>query len=280
VPRSFTQTSDFLPRLRHALVRLSRAERAVARVILDDPACVMSLSLSEMAERSGVAEATVLRMARRLGLSGYQDMRLVIAADRSTDLQTEAVATVSGADGAPGLTAAIHATEALLDSAGVERVAEALDKASLVAIYGAGTSGLAGRYLAYRLTRMGVVAVFEEDTHYQVMGAVLLGAGTVAIAFSQTGSTVSVVTALTAAQNAGALSVAVTRIRHSPLTTAADVTLLTGADETPLLSGALPGVVSQLYVADTIAVATGRRRPVEARSGIQATAKLVANLKF
>jgi DNA-binding MurR/RpiR family transcriptional regulator len=219
-------------------------------------------------------------MARRLGLSGYQDMRLVVASDRSE--------VVSPDDGVPGgaeagpsaMTAAVNATQELLDPASVNLVAERLDRSPLVAIYGAGTSGLAGRYLAYRLTRMGVVAVFEEDTHYQVMGAVLLREGTAAIAFSQTGSTVSVVTALTAAREAGAFTAAVTRMRHCPLTVVADVTLLTGADEAPLLSGALPGVVSQLYVADCLAVAAGRRRPVRARETIRTSAQLVADLKF
>lgn len=280
MPRMFTRKSDFLPQLRQAFVRLPRAERAVARVILADPEAVLSLSLSEMAERSGVAEATVVRMARRLGLSGYQDMRLVVASDRSDAMAPDASVIGSADGGAVALTAAVSATEDLLDPADVAQVAEKLDKASLAAIYGAGTSGLAGRYLAYRLTRMGIVAVFEEDTHYQVMGAVLLHEGTAAIAFSQMGSTVSVVTALTAAREVGAFTAAVTRVRHSPLTAVADVTLLTGAQEAPLLSGALPGVVSQLYVADSLAVAAGQRRPVRARETIRTTAELVANLKF
>lgn len=280
MPRSFTRKSDFLPQLRQALVRLPRAERAVARVVLEDPEAVLSLSLSEMAERSGVAEATVVRMARRLGLSGYQDMRLVVASDRSDAVAPEASMGGGTDAGAAAVTAALGATEAALDPEGVARVAASVDKAALVAIYGAGTSGLAGRYLAYRLTRMGIVAVFEEDTHYQVMGAVLLREGTAAVAFSQTGSTVSVVTALTAAREAGAFTAAVTRVRHSPLTQVAEVTLLTGADEALLLSGALPGVVSQLYVADSLAIAAGQRRPVRARETIRATAELVANLKF
>lgn len=282
--KGFAPKTGFLASLRDALHRLPRAENKVAQRILDDPDSVLSMSISELAEQCSVADATVIRLARRLGLSGYQEAKIWIAADRSGARRPP-----SGLDVDPGAELArivtlnadaLAATVTLLDPGVVASIGERLSAARLVAIYGAGTSGLAARYLAYRLTRIGVPASFEEDTHYQVMATVLMDGATAAVAFSQSGSTYSVVSALRAAKESGSATVAVTRFRSAPMTAAADVTILTGAEEEPILSGALPGLVSQLAVADVLAVATGWHRPTVAADTLALTAQRVANLKF
>jgi DNA-binding MurR/RpiR family transcriptional regulator len=285
VPRPFARQTNFLSRLREVMGRLPRAERGVAQAILDDPDGVLSLSISELAARSGVGDATVVRMARRCGLSGFQELKILVAADRSATEGPERDPSPAGLDEEVGRVmaaqaASLAATRHLLDLADVERTAEHLDNARRVAVYGVGTSALAARYLAYRLIRMGVAASFEEDAHYQAMGTVLMGREDVAVAFSQSGSTYSVVGALEACRAAGAFTAAVTRSRSAPLTTAADVILLTGADETPLLSGALPGLASQLFLADILAIATGVRRPDRAREALRQSAERVATMKF
>ncbi len=288
--RRFTRQTNFLARLREMAAGLPKAERGVARAILQDPEAVLSLSISELAQRSQVADATVVRMARRLGLSGYQELKILVAADRG-DMDDggdgPAGPAPAGADLPASVSrvvaqsvASLKATQTLVDAQAVARVAERLDRAPLVAIYGVGTSALAAKYLAYRLTRMGVVAHFHDDAHYQAMSTVLMGEACAAVAFSQSGSTYSVVEALSAARGVGAFTVAVTRYRHAPLSAAADVLLITGAEETPLLSGALPGLVSQLCIADLLAVSTGGLRPDRAREALRQSAERVADMKF
>jgi DNA-binding MurR/RpiR family transcriptional regulator len=282
--KGFAPKSGFLAGLREALHELPRAEHRVAERILDDPDSVLSLSISELAEQCGVADATIIRLARRLGLSGYQEAKILIAADHSdsrrpplgidVDPQTEMARIVALN------TSALEATAALLDPNVAAGVGKRLSAARLVAVYGVGTSALAARYLAYRLTRIGVNATFEADAHYQVMATVLMDQESAAVAFSQSGSTYSVVSALRAAKESGSTTVAVTRFKNAPMTAAADVTIQTGADEEPILSGALPGLVSQLAVADVLAVATGWQRPATAADILALTAQRVANLKF
>ncbi len=286
VSRRFARQTNFLARLRDMAPSLPKAERVVARAILDDPEAILALSISDLAERSGVGDATVVRMARRLGLSGYQELKILVAADRSP------------LDPAPSLDEprpnlaesierivatnvdSLRTTQQLIDVAVIDALSARLDESRLVAIYGVGTSALAGRYLAYRLTRMGIVAEFEEDSHYQAMSTVLLDRGSVAVAFSQSGSTYSVVQALAAARGVGAFTAAITRYSHSPLSEAADAIFITGAEETPFLSGALPGLASQLCIADIVAVSTGSRRPERAHRALRLSAQRVADMKF
>ncbi len=54
--------------------------RAVARWVLDHPADVALLTTREQAKRTGLAPATFTRLAQRVGLAGYDELRAIHAA--------------------------------------------------------------------------------------------------------------------------------------------------------------------------------------------------------
>ncbi len=57
----------------------SRTEMKLAKYITDSTRDILYLSLAEVAMQSGVSEATVIRFARKLGLKGFQDLKLHLA---------------------------------------------------------------------------------------------------------------------------------------------------------------------------------------------------------
>ncbi len=59
---------------------LPRSQQAAARFILDQPEDVALLSMREQARRARVPPATMTRLAQRLGLTGYDDIRQVYVA--------------------------------------------------------------------------------------------------------------------------------------------------------------------------------------------------------
>lgn len=60
---------------------LSPSEQTVIREVLRNPAEAAFLSAAELAERSGVHAATVVRLAQKLGYEGYPEMRSSLAAE-------------------------------------------------------------------------------------------------------------------------------------------------------------------------------------------------------
>src|SRR5690606_41793173 len=70
-----------LSRLRSILPSLRDAERRAAEFILQHPQEIIHLPISELAERCGASEATIFRLCRRLGYSGYQAMKISLARD-------------------------------------------------------------------------------------------------------------------------------------------------------------------------------------------------------
>ena len=87
---------SLLIQIRSRRSSLTSAEVRVADYILDHPEDVLQCSVSELAANSGTSDATVIRAIRRLGLPGFNEMKvqlgfasdddLALAAEMSEDL--------------------------------------------------------------------------------------------------------------------------------------------------------------------------------------------------
>ena len=58
---------------------MGRSEKKIADWILAHPQDIISLSISDIAGICQIGEATIVRFSRRLGLSGYQELKIAIA---------------------------------------------------------------------------------------------------------------------------------------------------------------------------------------------------------
>jgi DNA-binding MurR/RpiR family transcriptional regulator len=74
-----TRFSTFNSRLKAGFDALPPQLKEAARWVIDHPADVALLSLREQAKRAGVTPATLTRLAQRLGLEGYDGVRLLYA---------------------------------------------------------------------------------------------------------------------------------------------------------------------------------------------------------
>src|SRR5690349_21742073 len=72
-------STNLLHRISRRSTTLSPALRGVADVILANPQEAQELSITELANRAGVADSTVSRFLRELQLDGYNQLRLGIA---------------------------------------------------------------------------------------------------------------------------------------------------------------------------------------------------------
>src|SRR5919198_5364730 len=70
-----------LVRIRSLLPGLARAEQRVAKVVLDNPSTVARRSITEVADAAGTSETTVTRFCKAIGVGGYPELRIALAAD-------------------------------------------------------------------------------------------------------------------------------------------------------------------------------------------------------
>ena len=78
---NFQQTTC-LPLLRSSYNGLTKSEQKLADYILKNPSDVMHMTMSELADATSSADATVFRFCQKLGFSGFQGLKQALAGDR------------------------------------------------------------------------------------------------------------------------------------------------------------------------------------------------------
>ncbi|MCE6999618.1 MurR/RpiR family transcriptional regulator [Saccharothrix sp. S26] len=274
--------SSPLVKIRSLLPGLARAEQRVAKVVLDNPATVAHRSITEVAEAAGTSETTVTRFCKAIGVGGYPELRIALAADTArTSMRTDrdlggdigpgddlrqVVGKVAFADAR-----AVEETAEQLNVETLEAVVEAVAGAGRVDVYGFGASAFVAFDLQQKLHRIGRTCFAWNDTHIALTSAAVLTDADVAVGISHTGSTSETVEALRVAKEHGATTVALTNFPRSPISEIADHVLTTAARETTFRSGAMASRIAQLTVIDCLFIGVAQRHVDSAKTALEAT---------
>jgi RpiR family transcriptional regulator, carbohydrate utilization regulator len=254
--------SGVLARLGTLVPSLRESERKIADYILVHPEEIIFLSITELADRTDTSEATVIRFAQRLGYSGYAALKIALTMDRRdgaaplpSDLKPEADLTSLKRKIIEVNIASLNDTVQLLDDEALGQAVEALTSARRIEAYGVGGSAVVADDAYFMLMQIGLPIIALTDPHLQMMSAVQLRKGDVAVAISLSGSTRDTIEALQAARDAGATCMCITRYARSPITRVAHITLVAAARPATVGGYDLLGRVAQLAVIDVLAAA-------------------------
>jgi DNA-binding MurR/RpiR family transcriptional regulator len=271
--------------MRSRLETLSPAEQRVARCILDEPTEAIRFSITELADRAAVGEATVSRFCRRLGLSGYLDLKISIASELLPAATVQDTGDVEDDGPAKWIRASskrsaemIDRTARLLDPESLERAIRALTKARKIDVYGQGASAVTALDAQHGFNRLGLVAQAPLDTHSQAMSASLLGRGDVSLAFSHSGSSRDVVGNQQLARDNGVETICVTSSARSPIVTSSSIVLLTASEDT--LVSNLRSKIVQLFVLELLIAGCARELGTAARVALERTTAAVVEKMY
>lgn len=252
---------------------LTPAMRRIAKAIRDNPAIVLEQTISQIAETCGTSVASVVRFCRAVGVSGYAQLRMSLATELGkeaakfgSDLtlgaeiaQTDTIEEMVGKVASLEMLA-IEETVSSIDFKALERVVAALEKAQRILLFGIGASHFVAQDLHHKLFRVGRNAFLLTDAHEAWSAALLSPKGTVAIAFSHSGTTADTLQFLKIARKNGALGVAITGVPDSALARLADETLIAHARESSLRAGAMVSRIAQLVLVDCLFLGVARVR--------------------
>jgi DNA-binding MurR/RpiR family transcriptional regulator len=258
---------DILVTVRALLPNLAPVEQRVAHQVLADPFGTAMQAISELAAQCGTSATTVVRFCRAVGLRGYPELRIALAAaaahaDRTASAGREPSHDIMAGDDAATIAQKIARADARavtdtarhLDIGTLVEVVGVLASARRIDIYGVGASGYVALDLQQKLQRIGKPAFAWPDPHMAITSAALLSPDDVVVALSHTGTTADTIDAMREAGGHGARTVAITNFPRSPITTTADFVLLTAARETAFRSGAMTSRIAQLTVVDCLFV--------------------------
>lgn len=264
---------------------MGKAEKQIADWIEGNPGKIISLSIVELAEQCRCSEATIVRFSKRLGLSGFQELKISLAAEGGgSSLSTR----ISDRDSAfqvyekvcNDIFLSLEKTKTVLDPQAMTQAAEFLCSANKVALFGLGNSASVALDGAHKFLRAGLQAVSYSDNHMQVIAASHLAAGDVAVAISHSGSSKDIVDTLKLAKEHGAATIAITNVGKSPVMKYADVVLTTAAEETRYNILGLNSRIVQLAIIDALYNYVVHNRSQAALESIQETERALLSKKF
>jgi DNA-binding MurR/RpiR family transcriptional regulator len=246
-------------RIRGIYEALPRSERKVADYVLAYPDQVIHASVTDLAQTLEVSESTIVRFCQRLEYQGYQEFKILLARDLGAPFR-DTYDTITPQDDVAAVVyktfqisiQALNDTLAVLSPDSIERATSFLVKAHHVYIFGCGGSGGTAQIAGQKLLRLGLPSTVCSDPHTQTLLAGMATKQDTIIGVSFSGNNEDVIRAMRVAQERRARIIAITNYPTSPAAKLADVVLLTGATETPLVSEAGPSRVVQLGVIDAL----------------------------
>lgn len=249
---------DIFERIRNAYRDLTASERKLADFVLDESnANTQFMSITQLAEECSVAEATVSRFCRTLGLKGFNAFKLELAKHVASKPAYSSAHSPETAEGRRREVRyqsdeAIRQTMELLSPASVEKAVELFERAPRVLCIGNGGSMIMA-YVCSNLFASVTNNFFAiSESHTQLATVATMGPEDVIVLFSYSGATTNGLQVLELAKSRGVRTVLVTRYVKSPAASLADVVLCCGSNETPYQSGSVPAKIAQLVVMDVL----------------------------
>ncbi|MFH1803323.1 MAG: MurR/RpiR family transcriptional regulator [Pseudomonadota bacterium] len=253
-------------------------EQRVADYIQNHLQDVTTIALSELAQKVGVSEPTVIRFCRTLGCDGFRDFKIRLAQNLAVSMQYLATEDLSD-DTTDADVLTNHVLGVIIDNLRTLReqlpqdkitaAADALSRARQVVFFGVGGgSTTVALDAAHRFFRLGIPVQAQSDGYLQRMLASTLGEEDVLFAISTSGLPTELIHSAAIARQYGATVISLTK-PDSPLAQESDIVIGLDMPENPDVYK--PTATRHVFLAtiDIIATAVARRTPTKSKEKLR-----------
>ncbi|MBQ7821215.1 MAG: MurR/RpiR family transcriptional regulator [Clostridia bacterium] len=264
---------------------MGKAEKRIADWLSNNTGEILPLSIVDLAEKCGCSEATIVRFAKRLGFSGYQELKISLAQETnsssiSTSITPDDTVSEIYDKVCNDIYCSLEMTKKVLDSKALMRACEKIMSAKRIVIFGLGNSASAALDASHKLLRVGLDACACSDNHMQMITASHLTEEDVVIAISHSGSSKDIVDALKIAKQSGATSISITNTGKSPIQKYSDILLYTSSEETKHNILALSSRIAQLSIINALYFYIVYHRSEKALDAIKETEQSLLSKKY
>lgn len=250
-----------MQKIRDVFSSLKGAEKRVAEYILKHPNDIIHFSITELAESVECGEATIIRLCKKLGYKGYQELKIKMASEvvspiediheeiKEDDDELVIMQKVFNAN-----IYSLNQTLKLNDHKQIKKAIEILYRAERIVFYGMGGSAALAYDFYHKFLRTGKWGEFASDSHVQAMISSRLNEKDCIFAISNTGSNKDLIENIGIARKNGTKVISITANIKSPISKVSDVVLISYGKESNFKSEAMESRISALSLIDTIFV--------------------------
>lgn len=234
--------NKIIPVARFLLPTLSPSEKKAAEYLLANPHKTVSMTLVRFAKESGSSQASIIRLCKRIGVSGFSELKSTLAVQLAVEDQYETgldnhQKRSLGSDMIQIINTVFKENIKILKETFAlatdeyNRAFEALLRAKRIGFFAIGDATIPCQFANFKFRRLGYDCYAELDSDLQVICASNFNDGDVAIAVSHTGNTTQVNAAMELAHNNGATTIGITKRERSDMIKVCDIKLFTATPD-------------------------------------------------
>ena len=236
---------------------LGKTDKKIADFLMNNPVAVLSMFITELAKRCDTSEAAIVRFSKKMGFSGYQQLKLSLAQEADMRPVSENITANDSAYDifskvCEDIFCSLEKTKRALDSKSLQTCCEKILSADKILICGLGNSASVATDAAHKMLRLGLNACAYTDGHMQAIAAAHTTKKSVLIGISHSGHSKDIIEAMKIARENGTTTVAITNFDKSPIDKVGDIILHTVSNETNYRILGLNSRIAQLAIIDTI----------------------------
>ncbi|WP_300330703.1 MurR/RpiR family transcriptional regulator [Fusobacterium sp.] len=246
--------------------KFTSKEKKINKFIMANIDRIMYMNTYEIAEQCETSQASVVRFAKKLGYSGFPELKVDFGKEIGRREAKEKISFTYEDMSENGEifeniknvvkinTRIIEDTYSSVDVKVIEKTVKAIKKARKIVIVGAGYSGIIARDLEYKLLELGINVIFQNDFHTLLTIIPTLTEEDILFVISQSGRTSDIYYLVEESKKRNIKIIAITQTSNNPIKELADIQITTVVEKNNFRSTSLYSRISQLTIIDIIYV--------------------------
>ncbi|MGR3741885.1 MurR/RpiR family transcriptional regulator [Companilactobacillus sp. DQM5] len=246
--------------IKQKLTTLSEAEQKVGNYVIKHSSDILKMKANELAKRTGVSPATIVRFSKSITGSGFPELKILISS--SLNIKNDIINEINPEDTVNELkekmgarvTHTIQQTNKKVSNKNITKASKLIFNYNTVVAYGISASGLVAQDFTQKFLRIGKNVSTSYDTH--VLSTIMSSNinDVILVLFSNSGETLECKNLLNFANKKGIKSIV---ISHSPQSyMAKNCTIFlehdVGQEKETMRTAATTSLLAQLYITDLI----------------------------
>ena len=211
---------------------------------------IIHMSITELAKKIDIAEATILRFCKKIGYKGYQDFKIALSQDvafRKVEMNNSLIEKSFNK-----ITSGLEFTINNLDSSMIKEVTKSVLHAKKICVFGIGNSYVPTMYFYNALVKKGVNIWVSSDSHIRNMLAVNLTKDDFVILLSSSGKTTEMINLAKICKKTNTPIAVITNQSTSELASYASYLFLSSTKDNEYNGGEASSIVSQTFILDVL----------------------------
>lgn len=273
---------------------MSPSEKKLATYILAHKKEILSMPMKELANKSGVSEATITRFARSMGTKGFADFKVALSASLAPQSKTDVTLLESiRQDDKPidiyhkiasFSIQSIQNTDQLIDEKALNSAVDIIDDARnnhhSIFLSGSGVSSQIAEMFRVKMMRLNIPVYYYEDAHLHMESFLSIKKHDVLVAFTTLGRSVETRQCMEIAHNRKAKVIVLTQYGNKDLEKYADVILNNANIENDHRLISSTAVITQLTIIDALFFSLAMKNYDELCKDVRNTRKEFVRLKL